>query len=262
MSASVRRSRTDQVRTLGQVVLAFAVPSPDLSTLGAVAIYAVIWGFVFAECGLLIGFLLPGDTILFAAGLVAAAPGSEVNLALLIAGTLVAAIAGNHVGFVLGRRYGRTWVEQRSSTRARDHARRAEGFYARYGAIAVVVARWIPWVRTFTPVVAGAADMAARRFTVANVAGALPWAIGLPLLGYLAYDVSWLRASAYVGVVLSLVVTVITLLTLLIGRTVRSRRAGTQRVEPVSGALAAEPSEGPGTRPGSGTSQPPDSATH
>ena len=244
------------------MILAFAVPTPNLSTLGAVAIYAVIWGFVFAECGLLIGFLLPGDTMLFAVGLVAATPGSDVNLALLIAGTVVAAIAGNHVGFVLGRRYGRTWVEQRSSARARDHVRRAEGFYDRYGAIAVVVARWIPWVRTFTPVVAGAAAMDVRRFTVANVAGALPWAIGLPLLGYLAYDVPWLRASAYIGVVLSLIITVITLLTLLIGRVVRSRRAGPARVEPESGAIESAPAVDPTAMPVSGTSQPPDSITH
>ncbi len=171
---------------------------PDLGALTAVAVYAVLWGFVFAECGLLLGFLLPGDTILFAAGLLAADPRSEVSLPLLIAGTFVAAVAGNEVGYLTGRRYGRTWIESRERGRAVEQLRRTEAFYARWGALAVVDARWIPWVRTFTPLVAGAARMPRRTFSLANVAGALPWAVGLPLLGYAAYQLPVLRSISYV----------------------------------------------------------------
>jgi membrane-associated protein len=173
------------------------VIDPDLGSLTAVAVYAVLWGFIFAECGLLLGFLLPGDTILFGAGLLAAAPDSEISLPLLIAGTFIAAVAGNEVGYLTGRRYGRSWIENRETGRALEQLRRTERFYERWGWMAIVVARWIPWVRTFTPLVAGAAVMDRRAFTSANVVGALPWAVGLPLLGYFAYQLPVLRSISY-----------------------------------------------------------------
>ena len=172
---------------------------PDLGALTAVAVYAVLWGFVFAECGLLLGFLLPGDTILFGAGLLAGAPDSELSLPLLILGTFVAAVAGNEVGYLTGRRYGRGWVESRDRGRTLEQLRRTERFYERWGWIAVVVARWIPWVRTFTPLVAGTARMDRRAFSSANVVGALPWAVGLPLLGYFAYQLPVLRQISLCG---------------------------------------------------------------
>ena len=172
--------------------------SPDLAALTTVAVYAVVWGFLFAESGLLLGFLLPGDTILFGAGLLAAAPGSGINLALLVAGAFISAVLGNEVGYLTGRRYGRTWLERRQSGRALENLRRAERFYERYGWLSLVIARWIPWVRTFTPTVAGAAAMRHRSFTSANIVGALPWAVGLPLIGYYAYRFPALRTVAYV----------------------------------------------------------------
>jgi len=173
------------------------IPDPDLSALGAVAVYAVVWGFLFAECGLLVGFLLPGDTILFGAGLLAASPHSEVNLALLAAGAFVAAVAGNEVGYRTGHRYGRAWLEGRESGRALTELRRTEVFYARYGWLAVVAARWIPWVRTFTPLVAGTAAMPRPSFTSANVVGALTWAVALPVAGYVAYQLPVVRTIAF-----------------------------------------------------------------
>ncbi len=171
--------------------------SPDLTSLAAVAVYAVVWGFLFAECGLLLGFLLPGDTILFGAGLLAAAPGSDVNIYVLVVGAFVAAVAGNETGYVTGRRFGRSRIERRETGRAREQLHRAEAFYARWGWLSVVVARWIPWVRTFIPVVAGAAAMDRRSYSSANVVGALPWAVGLPLLGYFAYQLPVLRSISY-----------------------------------------------------------------
>ncbi len=187
---------------------------PDLASLTAVAVYAVLWGFIFAETGLLVGFLLPGDTILFGAGLLAGAPDSEISLPLLITGTFVAAVAGNEVGYATGKRFGRGWLERRETGRALEQLRRTEKFYDRYGWLAVVVARWIPWVRTFIPVVAGAADMRRRAFTTANVVGALPWAVGLPLLGYYAYQLPVLRTVAYAVALLSIVASIIAALVL------------------------------------------------
>jgi membrane-associated protein len=173
------------------------IPDPNLGALTAVAVYAVVWGFLFAECGLLLGFLLPGDTILFGAGLLAASPNSDVSIVVLVAGAFVAAVAGNEVGYLTGRRYGRTWMERRESGRAAEQLRRTERFYERYGWLSVVMARWIPWVRTFTPVVAGTAAMRRRSFTSANVVGALSWAVALPLVGYAAYQYPVVRTVAF-----------------------------------------------------------------
>jgi membrane-associated protein len=125
----------------------------------------------------------------------------------MVAGVTVAAVLGDAVGYLTGRRLGRPWLENRPKMRA--HVARAESFYARHGALAVVAARWFPWVRTATPVVAGIAHMPYRRFLVANVAGALSWAAGLVLLGYFAYEVPWLRRAAIAVAGVSILVAVI-----------------------------------------------------
>jgi membrane-associated protein len=202
------------------------IPDPDLSALGAVAVYAVVWAFLFAECGLLVGFLLPGDTILFGAGLLAASPHSEVNLALLAAGAFVAAVSGNEVGYRTGHRYGRTWLEGRESGRALTELRRTEAFYARYGWFAVVAARWIPWVRTFTPLVAGTAAMPRPSFTSANVVGALSWAVALPVLGYVAYQLPVVRTIAFAVAGIFVAVSLAGMAVLLVRGAERRRRRG------------------------------------
>jgi membrane-associated protein len=173
--------------------------SPDLGSLTAGAVYAVVFGFVFVESGLLVGFFLPGDTILFGAGLVSAEPRSGVLLGLLVAGAFVAAVSGDSVGYATGSRLGRAWLERRVAAGRLDvrHLRRAEQFYERYGWWAVVAARWVPWVRTFTPILAGTSRMGYARFLSANVVGALAWAVGLPVLGHLAASSPWLRLASY-----------------------------------------------------------------
>ena len=173
--------------------------SPDLGALTAGAVYAVVLGFVFVESGLLVGFFLPGDTILFGAGLVAAEPGSGVHLGLLVGGAFAAAVLGDSVGYATGSRLGRTWLDRRVAGGRMDprHLARAEAFYDRYGWWAVVTARWIPWVRTFTPILAGTSRMGYGRFLSANVVGALAWAVGLPVLGFFAASDPWLRYASY-----------------------------------------------------------------
>ena len=174
--------------------------SPDLAGLTAPVVYLVVFGFVFVESGLLVGFLLPGDSLLFAAGLVAAAEGSGVSLTVLIAGVLVAAVGGDSVGYAFGARLGRPWLRRRVEGGRLDarYLRRTEAFYERFGWFAVVTARWIPWVRTFTPILAGAARMPYRRFLPANVAGAVVWGPGLLLLGYYAAANPAVRHTSYV----------------------------------------------------------------
>ena len=200
------------------------IADPNLASLGALAVYAVVWGFLFAECGLLLGFLLPGDTILFGAGLLAASPRSDVNLVVLVLGAFVAAVAGNEVGYLTGRRYGRAWLEGRESGRALTQLRRTESFYDRYGWFSVVVARWIPWVRTFTPVVAGTAAMRRASFTSANVVGALTWAVALPIIGYVAYQLPVVRTIAFTVAGVFVAVSLVGLAVLLVRDVVRRRR--------------------------------------
>jgi membrane-associated protein len=173
--------------------------TPDLDSLTAVSVYAVVLTLVFVESGLLVGFFLPGDTVLFAAGLLTARSGSAVSLPLLAAGVFLAAVAGDSVGYAFGARLGRPWLVsrvQRGRLEARDLTR-AETFSARWGWFAVVAARWIPWVRTFTPILAGTARMAYASFLSANVVGALTWGVGLVVLGHLSAANSALRGASY-----------------------------------------------------------------
>ncbi len=198
--------------------------SPDLASLSAIAVYAVVWGFLFAECGLLLGFLLPGDTILFGAGLLAAAPQSDVNIYVLVIGAFIAAVAGNEVGYRTGRRFGRSWVEARESGRALEQLRRTERFYDKYGWFSVVVARWIPWVRTFLPIVAGTAAMRRASFSSANVVGALSWAVALPIVGYYAYRFPTLRTIAFTIAGIFITISLVGLAVMLVRDGLRRRR--------------------------------------
>ncbi|MGL5857538.1 MAG: DedA family protein [Angustibacter sp.] len=185
---------------------------PDLTALTAGGVYLVLFTLVFVESGLLVGFFLPGDTVLFAVGLLSARPGSGLSVPVLAVGVTVAAVAGDAVGYWSGRRFGRPWVQRRAGRMAR-HLPAAEAFYVRWGWSAVVVARFIPWVRTFTPIIAGTARMRYPVFLSANIVGALLWGSGLVLLGHLAASVPGIRHAAYaiaaVVVAVSLLVAVI-----------------------------------------------------
>jgi membrane-associated protein len=176
---------------------------PDLGGLTAGVIYVVVFGLVFVESGLVVGFLLPGDTVLFTAGLLAADPGNDLSVPVLAIGVAVAGVLGDVVGYASGRRLGRPWLERRGE-RWGHSVERAQTFYRRWGWSALVVARFIPWLRTFTPILAGVARMPYAGFLAANLAGALVWGSGLVLLGYLAHDLPWLRHAAYAVAALAL----------------------------------------------------------
>jgi membrane-associated protein len=181
---------------------------PDLRAMTAGAVYAAVWTLVFVESGLLFGFFLPGDTVLFTAGLISAEPASGVSLPLLAGGTFVAAVAGDAVGYWSGRRLGRPWLERRAG-RMQDHLAKAERFYERYGWFAVVACRFIPWVRTFTPILAGVARMPYPKFLSANVVGAGIWGVGLIALGNVAAAVTWVRYLAYAVAAVAVLMSVV-----------------------------------------------------
>jgi membrane-associated protein len=156
----------------------------------------VVAGIVFVETGLLFGFFLPGDSILFSAGLVAAAHGN-INIVILVLLIFLAAFFGDQVGFVIGRVVGRPYLDKRESPRIKRMVANAEVFYERFGWWAVVLARFFPWIRTFVPPIAGAAKMNYYKFLSANALGALIWGVGITLAGYYAATVPWVKNSSY-----------------------------------------------------------------
>ncbi|MFT4264134.1 MAG: DedA family protein [Nocardioides sp.] len=140
---------------------------------------------VFAETGLLLGFFLPGDSLLFTAGILVASGAMPLPVVAVMAVTAGAAIAGDQVAYWIGRRWGRESFSGRSRWLPKRRADAAVSFFARHGHRAVVLARFLPLARTFTPVVAGGAGMPRGRFTTYNIAGGVLWACGLILSGYL-----------------------------------------------------------------------------
>ena len=168
----------------------------QFATLTPFIFYLVVGAIVFVETGLLFGFFLPGDSILFSAGLVAASQ-KDVNIALLTVVIVLAAFFGDQIGFVLGRVIGRPYLEKRDSARIQSMIASAERFYSQTGWWAVVAARFFPWIRTFVPPIAGTAKMNYYRFLSANALGALLWGAGITLAGFYAATLPWVKTSSY-----------------------------------------------------------------
>ncbi|WNM32998.1 DedA family protein [Streptomyces sp. Li-HN-5-11] len=181
---------------------------------------------LFAETGLLIGFFLPGDSLLFTAGLLCtgtADRGVKLSLAPLLVAAAVGALAGSQCGYLLGRKAGGALLARSRSQRLHEGAQRAEELLERYGfAKAIVLARFVPVVRTVLNPMAGALGVPLRTFTVSQVAGGLVWSIGLTLAGY-ALGSSVPNIDKYLLPVIALIV--IVSLVPLAAELLRSRRA-------------------------------------
>jgi membrane-associated protein len=158
-------------------------------------IYLALFLIVFIETGVLIAFFLPGDSTLFAAGLVAATR-SDTNIAILVFLIFLAAFLGDQVGYVLGRKYGRNYLQRHSSPRIDRMVKRAETFYEKYGWSAVILARFYPWIRSFMPAIAGLGKMNYYKFLAANALGAALWGIGITMLGFYAASIPALKDSS------------------------------------------------------------------
>lgn len=169
----------------------------QFSSLAPFILYLLIGAIVFVETGLLFGFFLPGDSILFSAGLVAASHGN-INILLLVTIIVAAAFFGDQVGFVIGRVVGRPYLDKRESPRIKKMIANAERFYEQTGWWAVVAARFFPWIRTFVPPIAGASKMNYYKFLSANMVGAVLWGAGITLAGFYAATLPWVKSSSYV----------------------------------------------------------------
>lgn len=145
--------------------------------------YIGIWAIIFAESGLLIGFFLPGDSLLFLAGFLASQ--GFFSLPVLVIGCFVAAVVGDSVGYSIGKRYGKRLFQRDDSVLFhKKNIVRAQEFYEKHGSKTIVLARFVPVVRTFAPVVAGIGDMHYRTFLSYNLVGGLLWAAGVTSAGY------------------------------------------------------------------------------
>jgi membrane-associated protein len=155
----------------------------DLESLIRTIGYIGLFLIVFAETGLLIGFFLPGDTLLITAGLVAQR--GHLDVWLLIPLLIVAAVAGDATGYQIGKHAGpRLFARPSSRFFRRDHLERAKAFYDRHGGKTIVAARFLALIRTFAPTVAGAVDMPYRKFAVYNVTGGVLWVSSMVVVGY------------------------------------------------------------------------------
>lgn len=168
-------------------------------------IYAALFAVIFVETGLVVMPFLPGDSLLFVAGAIAGLGGLDwFTLCTLLS---VAAILGDFVNYSVGRHVGaRVFSWEHSRWFHRESFERTQRFYDRYGAITIIVGRFLPFVRTFAPFVAGVAAMDRKRFAIYNIAGALIWVVGLCSLGYVVGNTAWVQANFSLVTLLLIVV--------------------------------------------------------
>lgn len=190
--------------------------------------YLLIFAIVFAESGLLIGFFLPGDSLLFTAGMFAAGtfedklPNVQFNIWVLCLGVFIAAVAGDQVGYLFGRKAGPALFSRPDSRFFKqEHLEKAQGFFEHHGPRAIVLARFVPIVRTFCPIVAGAGQMEYGTFVRFNVVGGFLWGVGVTLLGYFLGNVPLIADNIELAL---LMVVAVSLIPIAI-EVIKSRRA-------------------------------------
>ena len=170
-----------------------------LNSYGPFLFYLIVWGLVFAGTGLLIGAFIPfitGDSLIFAAG-VLAATNDSIDIRLLTIGVGIAAFVGDQTGFVLGRHFGRPYLDKREGPKLKSAIAKSEKFYQQLGWWAVVVSRFMPWARVLVPAIAGIARMNYYKFLGANFVGAISWGVGLTLAGYYAATIPAVKTGSY-----------------------------------------------------------------
>jgi membrane-associated protein len=150
-----------------------------------VFVYLGLFFIIFAETGLAVGFFLPGDSLLFTAGLFAAVYPDKMNVWLLLILLFIAAVVGDAVGYYSGKKLGKSiFSRPKSRFFNPNHLVKAHAFYEKYGGKTIIIARFVPIVRTFAPIVAGAADMTYRKFVMYNILGGFLWVFSMILSGY------------------------------------------------------------------------------
>jgi membrane-associated protein len=187
--------------------------------------YSVLAAVIFSETGLLVGFFLPGDSLLFAAGFLAS--GGVFDIVWLNAFLMVAAVMGDAVNYYFGFQMGEHVFEKgRLRFVKHEHLLKARDFYEKHGAMAIVLARFAPLVRTFTPFVAGVARMSYRKFVVYNIAGGVGWVLSMSMAGYWLGQIDIVHRNFETAV---LVVVAVSLLPIILGAIQHRRESMRQR---------------------------------
>jgi membrane-associated protein len=185
------------------MMMASPVAADFLETAAPATVWLVVLSFVFVECAIIVGLFLPGDSLLLTAGVILAQHHHHVGAWALAVTATIVAVAGNQVGYLIGKKTGVKILARKDGRMLnRENLQRARDFLDRWGFWSVVVARWLPWVRTLAPMIAGAAGMNNRRFILANTIGAVVWVPTLIMLGYygagLLREVPWLTQVALI----------------------------------------------------------------
>ena len=174
-------------------------------------IYAILFAIIFCETGLVVTPILPGDSLLFVAGAIAAVGNLEVHV--LVASLILAAFLGNMANYGIGRWLGkRFFVDKKSRLLNPVHLEKAHAFYDRHGGKAVVISRFLPIIRTYIPFVAGLGAMQPVRFTLFNIAGAVAWVASITYAGYFFGNIPWIRnnlTAIIVGIIVLSMVPVV-----------------------------------------------------
>jgi membrane-associated protein len=206
-----RRREGDAVETLAAIFHALLALDQTLALLAAQYgpwLYVLLFLVIFAETGLVVFPLLPGDSILFIAGTVVAGAGLDVHL--LVAVLIAAAILGDSVNYSIGHYIGPKVYDRPDSRWFRQsHLRRTQEFYDKYGGVTIIIGRFVPIVRTFAPFLAGVAGMSYRRFLSFNVIGAVAWIASLVYAGYLFGNIPWVKDNLTLIVVAIVVVSLL-----------------------------------------------------
>jgi membrane-associated protein len=155
----------------------------DLQELIKTFSYFGVFAIVFLESGMLVGFFFPGDSLLFTAGFLASQ--GFLDIKILILGCFLSAVLGDSAGYLIGKKFGKKLFSKEDSIWFhKEHLNRAQRFYDKHGGKTIILARFIPVIRAFAPVVAGVGEMKYRRFVIFNLFGGIIWAIGVTLAGY------------------------------------------------------------------------------
>lgn len=181
-----------------------------LSSITPILFYLVLWVLIYIETALVVAFFMPGDTILFAAGLVVAVS-NDLNIWVTCIVISTAAIVGDNTAYILGNKYGISYIEKKKNNRISEIFIKSQNFYSKYGISTIYLARFYPWFRTLVPFSAGVGKMPYSKFWIANILGGLSWSFGITFLGYWANSISALKdSSRYVAaffVLLTLIIT-------------------------------------------------------
>ena len=172
----------------------------------------ILGAIVFAESGLLIGFFLPGDSLLFIAGFLSSSAGNNVlpPLPWVMLVSVITAITGDQVGYLIGKKVGPAiFAKPKSRLFNPQHVVKANNFFQKYGARTIVLARFVPIVRTFAPVVAGVGDMNYRTFVRYNIIGGVVWGAGLPMLGYFLGQIDAVKHNIEIAIIAIVLISIL-----------------------------------------------------